>query len=314
MRAVIVEAGSVVVRERPDPVPGAGELLVRVQAAGLNRADLLQRAGLYPAPSGWPVDIPGLEFAGIVTAVGPGSERFVVGDRVMAVVGGGAQAELATVHERTALPVPDGLGFLEAGGFPEVFTVAHDALFTQCGLRPGERVLVNGAAGGVGVAGVQLALAAGATAVASVRAAQLRGALAAFGATAVDPADTAAHGPYDVVLEPIGAPNLSTDLDSLAVGGCIAIIGVGAGARGEIDLLQLMERRARIHGATLRARPLEDKAVAARLVERQVLPLLATGRVRVVVEEVYELADVGAAYQRFAAGDKLGKIVLNLAG
>ncbi|MGD0982453.1 MAG: zinc-binding dehydrogenase [Acidimicrobiales bacterium] len=314
MRAVIVEAGSVVVRERPDPVPGAGELLVRVQAAGLNRADLLQRAGLYPAPSGWPVDIPGLEFAGIVTAVGPGSERFVVGDRVMAVVGGGAQAELATVHERTALPVPDGLGFLEAGGFPEVFTVAHDALFTQCGLRPGERVLVNGAAGGVGVAGVQLALAAGATAVASVRAAQLRGALAAFGATAVDPADTAAHGPYDVVLEPIGAPNLSTDLDSLAVGGRIAIIGVGAGARGEIDLLQLMERRARIHGATLRARPLEDKAVAARLVERQVLPLLATGRVRVVVEEVYELADVGAAYERFAAGDKLGKIVLNLAG
>jgi NADPH:quinone reductase-like Zn-dependent oxidoreductase len=314
MRAVIVEAGSVVVRERPDPVPGAGELLVRVQAAGLNRADLLQRAGLYPAPSGWPVDIPGLEFAGIVTAVGPGSERFVVGDRVMAVVGGGAQAELATVHERTALPVPDGLGFLEAGGFPEVFTVAHDALFTQCGLRPGERVLVNGAAGGVGVAGVQLALAAGATAVASVRAAQLRGALAAFGATAVDPADTAAHGPYDVVLEPIGAPNLSTDLDSLAVGGRIAIIGVGAGARGEIDLLQLMERRARIHGATLRARPLEDKAVAARLVERQVLPLLATGRVRVVVEEVYELADVGAAYHRFAAGDKLGKIVLNLAG
>ena len=158
MRAVVIEAGSVVARERPDPVPGVGELLVSVRAAGLNSADMLQRAGLYPAPPGSPTDTPGLEFSGVVADIGPGVERFSIGDRVMAVVGGGAQAELVIVHERAALPMPDTLDFLEAGGFPEAFTVAHDALFTQCALRPGERVLVNGAAGGVGVAAVQLAL------------------------------------------------------------------------------------------------------------------------------------------------------------
>ncbi len=312
MRAVIVEAGAVVLGQRPDPVAGTGEVLVRVQAAGLNRADLLQRAGLYPAPPGWPADIPGLELAGVVTAVGPGTERFVVGDRVMAVVGGGAQAELITVHERTALPVPDEISFLEAAGFPEAFTVAHDALFTQCELRPGERVLVNGAAGGVGVAAVQLAVAAGATVVASVRAQHLRDGVQALGTIAVDPADTPAHGPYDVILEPVGAPNLQADLDSLAIGGRIAIIGVGAGARGEIDLLRLMGRRGRVHGSTLRARPLEEKAVAARLVEHQVLPLVSARRVRVLVEAVFGIEDVGAAYERFAAGAKLGKIVLDL--
>ena len=303
-----------VVKERPDPLPGTGELLVGVQAAGLNGADLLQRAGLYPAPPGSPADIPGLELSGVVKAAGPGVERFVVGDRVMAVVGGGAQAELAIVPERTALPVPNTLSSVEAGGFPEAFTVAHDALFTQCGLRPGERVLVNGAAGGVGVAGVQLGIVAGATVVASVRAAHLRGALEAFGAIAVDPADAPAHGPYDVILELVGAPNLKTDLDSLAIAGRLAIVGVGAGARGEIDLGQLMSRRARICGFTLRARPLEDKAVAARLVERQVLPLVVAQRVRVRVEEVFALRDVDAAYARFAAGAKLGKIVLDITG
>ncbi len=300
--------------ERPDPVPGTGELLVGVQAAGLNGADLMQRAGRYPAPPGCPADIPGLELAGVVTAIGPGVERFAVGDRVMAVVGGGAQAELAIVQERTALPVPDTLACLEAGGFPEAFTVAHDALFTQCGLRPGERVLVNGAAGGVGIAGVQLGVVAGATVVASVRHAHLRDALEAFGARAVDPADVAEHGPYDVILETVGAPNLKADVGSLAIGGRLQIIGVGSGARGEIDLLQLMSRRARIQGSTLRARPLEDKALAARLVERQVLPLIAARRIRVLVEEVFGLKDVSSAYTRFAAGGKLGKIVLDISG
>lgn len=314
VQAVIVEAGSVVVGERPDPVPGTGELLVGVQAAGLNGADLMQRAGHYPAPPGWPADVPGLELAGVVRAIGPGVERFAVGDRVMAVVGGGAQGELAVVQERTALPVPDTLSYVEAGGFPEAFTVAHDALFTQCDLRPGERVLVNGAAGGVGIAGVQLGIVAGATVVASVRDVHLRDALEALGATAVDPADAAEHGPYDVILEPVGASNLKTDIGSLAIGGRLQIIGVGAGARGEVDLLQLMSRRARIQGSTLRARPLEDKAVAARLVERQVLPLIAARRIRVLVEEVFGLKDVDAAYARFAAGGKLGKIILDISG
>ncbi len=314
MRAVIVEAGSVVVRERPDPVPSRGELLVRVQAAGLNGADLLQRAGGYPAPPGFPPDIPGLELAGVVAATGPDVERFAAGDRVMAVVGGGGQAEMAIVQERTAIPVHDALSRLEAGGFPEAFTVAHDALFTQCALAPGERVLVNGAAGGVGIAGVQLAQTAGAFVVASVRQAGLRDAVESFGAHAVDPADAAGLGPYDVILELVGAPNFPADMEALAVGGRLVIIGVGAGARAEIDLRQLMGRRARIHGSTLRARPLEDKAVAARLVERHVLPLVAAGRVRVPIEAAFGLEEVEAAYARFTAGGKLGKIVLDISG
>jgi NADPH:quinone reductase-like Zn-dependent oxidoreductase len=314
MRAAIVESGSVIVKERPDPVPGAGELLVQVQAAGLNGADILQRAGGYAAPPGSPADIPGLELAGVVAAIGPGVWRFAVGDRVMAVVGGGAQAELAIVHERTALPVPEALSPVEAGGFPEAFTVSHDALFTQCGLGSGEHVLVNGAAGGVGIAGVQLALLAGASVVASVRNAALRDAVAAFGATVVDPAEAPEHGPYDVILELIGAPNLQANMDSLATGGRIAVIGVGAGGRGEIDLRQLMGLRGRIHGSTLRARPLEAKAIAARLVERHVLPLVTAGRLRVPVEEAFALADVEAAYARFTAGGKLGKIVLDIPG
>jgi NADPH2:quinone reductase len=312
MRAVVVESGSVVVDERPDPEPSACELLIRVHGAGLNGADMLQRVGLYAAPAGAPADIPGLELAGVVERTGPGVERFAVGDRVMAVVGGGGQAELAVVHERTALPVPEGIGWLEAGGFPEVFTTAHDALFTQCGLQVGERVLVSGAAGGVGIAGVQLAVCTGASVVASVRRPELRQALAELGASAHDPSEVADLGPYDVILELVGGPNLAGDLRSLETGGRIAVIGVGAGARTEIDLLQLMGRRARIHGSTLRARPLEEKAAAARLVERHVLPLLAAGRIRVAVEASFPLDRVADAYDRFAAGGKLGKIVLDL--
>src|SRR5918911_5725175 len=149
MRAVTVRDGSVVVAEHPDPQPGAGQVLVRVRAAGLNGADILQRAGGYPAPPGSPADIPGLELAGEVEALGPGAERFSEGDRVMAVVGGGGQAERAVVHERAAMPVPDALDWPQAGGFPEGLTTAHDAVFTQAGLEPGEHLLVHGAAGGV---------------------------------------------------------------------------------------------------------------------------------------------------------------------
>jgi NADPH:quinone reductase-like Zn-dependent oxidoreductase len=311
MRAAVFENGSVVVQDRPAPEPGAGELLVKVLAAALNGADLMQRAGLYPAPPGWPADIPGLELAGVVAATGPGVERFDVGDRVMAVVGGGAQAEMATFHERIAVAVPDALSLVEAGGFPEAFTVAHDALFTQCGLRPGERLLVNGAAGGVGVAGVQLGVLAGATVIASVRAAHLRSAVEDLGAIAIDPAGIAASSPYDVILELVGAPNLEADVASLATGGRLAVIGIGAGARAQLDLRQLMSRRARIVSSTLRARPLEERAVAARLLERQVLPLVS--RLRVPIEAVFSLSDVDAAYERFAAGGKLGKILLDLA-
>src|SRR5689334_23925120 len=228
MRAATIRDGEVVVAEHPDPEPGAGEVLVRVHAAGLNGADIHQRAGMYPAPPGSPQDIPGLELAGEVAARGPGAERFSEGDRVMAIVGGGGQAELATVHERQLMPVPDGLGFTEAGGVPEVFTTAHDALFTQAGLRAGERLLVQGAAGGVGTAGVQLGATAGAHVTASVRNPDLRAAVAELGAhEVIDPEGFGDHGPFDVVLELVGAPNLSGDLQALATGGRIVVIGIG---------------------------------------------------------------------------------------
>jgi NADPH:quinone reductase-like Zn-dependent oxidoreductase len=310
--AVTVSDGDPHWREHPDPVPGARELLVAVKAAGLNGADMIQRRGLYAAPPDSPADIPGLELAGEVVAVGPAVEHFAVGDRVMAVVGGGGQAELALVHERTALRVPDGISWPEAGGFPEVFTTAHDALFTQCGLGAGEHLLVHGAAGGVGVAGAQLGVLTGAQVTATVRNEELRPHVADLGHDihVVAPEDLAAHAPYDVVLELVGAPNLAGNLDALALGGRISVIGVGGGAVGELNLLTLMGKRARIHGSTLRPRPLEQKADAAQRVARHVLPAFADGRLRVPVAATYPMADARDAYDHFAAGGKFGKIVL----
>jgi putative PIG3 family NAD(P)H quinone oxidoreductase len=311
VRAVTIDGGRLVVAERPDPEPGRGELLVRVAAAGINGADLHQLAGGYPAPPGDPADIPGLELAGEVAATGPGVHRFRPGDRVMAVVGGGGQAELAVVHERTAIPVPDGLGWPEAGGFPEVVTTAHDALLTQCGLGLGDRLLVHGAAGGVGTAAVQLGVAAGARVVASVRNPDHRRAVADLGAAvAAEPARAFEEGPFDVILELVGAPNFPANLDALATGGRLMVIGVGAGATVQLDLRQLMGRRARVLASNLRSRPLEEKADAARRVEHQVLPLLAAGRLRVPVAAIFPLEDAQEAYDRFRAGGKLGKLVL----
>jgi putative PIG3 family NAD(P)H quinone oxidoreductase len=313
MRAATIRDGEIVVADHPDPAPGAGEVLVRVAAAALNGADLLQRRGRYPAPPGSPQDIPGLELAGTVAACGPGATRFAEGDRVMGIVGGGGQAELAVVHERQLMPVPEPLDLREAGAVPEVFTTAHDAIFSQAGLRPGERLLVHGAAGGVGTAAVQLGRRAGARVAATVRNPDLRGAVAELGAAEVlDPEGFEEHGPFDVILELVGAPNLGANVKALATGGRIAVIGVGAGAKAELNLVALMGRRGAIMGSTLRARPLEEKALTARRMEAEVLPGLADGSLRVPIAATYPLDEVEAAYDRFAAGGKLGKIVLAL--
>jgi NADPH:quinone reductase len=312
MRAVTIRDGELVLEEHPDPQPGTGEVLVRVRAAGLNGGDQMQVRGLDPPPPGWPKDIPGMELAGEVAALGDRAERFAVGDRVMAIVGGGAQAELSVAHERVLLPVPDELDWPSAGGFPEVFTTAHDAIFTQAGLRPGERVLVHGGAGGVGTAAIQIARAAGARATATVRDASLRAAVAELGAEVIAPEGFAEHGPFDVILELVGAPHLPEDLDALATGGRISVIGVSAGVKAEVNLLALMGKRARIHGSTLRARPLEQKAECARRVEAEVLPLVASGAVRVPIAATFPLEEARAAYERFAQGGKLGKIVLTV--
>ncbi len=311
MHAVTIVNKELVWQEHDDPVPGTGELLVEVRAAGINSGDLLQRAGYYPAPPGSPADIPGLEAAGEVVALGDGVSGFSVGDRVMAVIGGGGQAERFVVHERCALRVPETMTWAEAGGFAEAFTTAHDALFSQAGLALGEHLCVHGAAGGVGVAAVQLGVATGARVTATVRNEAMRARVAELGATVVDPEGFEEHGPFDVVLELIGASNLPADVASLATGGRICVIGVGGGGfRAEVDLLALMSRRARIHGSTLRARPLEQKALAASAVDHHVLPLVERGALRVPVAETFPLRDAAAAYERFGAGGKFGKIVL----
>jgi putative PIG3 family NAD(P)H quinone oxidoreductase len=312
MRAVTIRDKQLVIEEHPDPTPGAGEMLVRVRAAGLNGADMHQRRGLYPAPPGAPQDIPGLELAGEVAARGAGATRFEEGDRVMGIVAGGGQAELAVVHERILMPVPERLDWPEAGGTPEVFTTAHDAIFTQAQLKPGERLLVHGAAGGVGTAAIQLGHAAAARVTATVRNAELRDEVAKLGAEVIAPEGFGDRGPFDVVLELVGAPNLQDNVNALAIGGRIAVIGMGAGAKGELHLGALMFKRGRIHGSMLRARPLEDKALTARAMERSVLPLLAAGTVRVPVAETYPLDRAEDAYARFEAGGKLGKIVLTM--
>jgi NADPH:quinone reductase len=312
MRAVTIRENNLTVEDHPDPTPGAGECLVRVKAAGLNGADMMQRRGHYPAPPGAPQDIPGLELAGEVIDRGPGANRFGEGDRVMGIVAGGGQAELAVVHERILMPVPENLDWVQAGAVPEVFTTAHDGLFTQAGLKTGERLLVHGGAGGVGTAGIQLGYACGARVTATVRNTDHREKVKALGAEVIAPEDFAEHGPYDVILELVGAPNLPGDLQALDLWGRIMVIGISAGAKAEVNLGLAMQKRARIYNSTLRPRPLEEKAMTARAVERSVLPLLASGAVKVLVAATYPLEDAVAAYDRFAEGGKLGKIVLTM--
>jgi NADPH:quinone reductase-like Zn-dependent oxidoreductase len=313
MRAATVRDGEIVVEDHPDPSPGHGEVLIEVRAAALNGADMMQKRGLYPPPPGWPQDIPGLDVAGVVAAVGPDATRFAVGDRVMGFVGGGGQGELLTAHERLLMPVPDALDWTAAGGFSEVFTTAYDALFTQARLAVGERLLIHGAAGGVGTAAIQLGAATGAEVVASVRNADHHAACAELGAASVvTPGEE--DGRFDVILELVGAPNLAANVKSLNTLGRIVVIGIGAGAKGELNLGALMGVRGRISASMLRGRSFEDKCLAAREVERHVLPLVQRGTVRVPIAETYRLDDAAQAYERFAAGGKLGKIVLTMGG
>jgi NADPH:quinone reductase len=311
MHAVTIVGTSLEWLEHPDPQPGSGDVLVSVAAAGINAADLLQRQGLYPAPAGSPADIPGMEFAGEVVGLGRGAGRFSLGDRVMSITGGGAQAELAVVHQDIALHVPDEVSWDQAGGFPEAFFTAYDALFTQAHLSAGERVLISGAAGGVGSAAVQLAHHAGAHVVASVRSVLRHAAVKELGADEViEPDQVVDGGPYDVSLELVGAPGVAAVLPVLAIGGRVVVIGVGAGSKVELNLLALMGRRSTIGGSTLRSRTRAEKAAVAHAVEKHVVVLLGLGKIVVPVAERLPMARAAEAYERFASGGKLGKIVL----
>jgi NADPH2:quinone reductase len=319
MRAIVFTGagGNEVVRleERPEPAPSGDDVLLAVRYAALNPADLAQREGRYPAPPGSPQDVPGIEVSGIVIACGPTARRFVPGDRVFGIVGGGGLADRVLVHELHVTGVPDRLDDLAAAAVPEVFVTAHDAIMGQAGLRPGELLVVNGANGGVGTAAIQIASVSGARVLATVRTAALREGVSALGASAIamdELVDRArAEGGADVVLELVGAPNLDLDLQALAVKGRIVIVGTGAGADAALDLRKLMARRARVFGTVLRARPLEEKAAAVGAFAREVVPYLASGRIRPLVDRVFPAGEAAAAFDRLQEPGKLGKVLLD---
>ena len=310
MKAAVIADKDIDVVEVSDPVCGSEELLIEVTAAGLNAADLLQKNGYYPAPPGIPQDIPGLEFSGIVKQTGDQTTGFKVGDAVMGLVGGAAQAELCKIHYSNAIHVPDSLDLVLAGGFCETYFTAYDALAGQAELRLSEKLLINGSAGGVGLSAIALGAAMNARVFASARHPEHHDTLRRLGAQPLLPSEAENNGPYDVILELVGAPNLESDLQMLASGGRISIIGVGAGARSEIDLRVLMGKRGRIHGSTLRARDTAAKAELSKQMIRHVIPLIDTGHAPVTVAATFDLAQVKKAYEAFAAPGKLGKIIL----
>ncbi len=295
------------VDERPDPVPQSSEVLVRATHAALNPADVAQRAGNYPAPPGSPADIPGLEIAGTVIACGEAVTAWRAGERVFGLVGGGGLSDTVAVHERHVARIPDDLTDREAAAVPEAFITAHDAVFTRAGLALGETLLVNGASGGVGTAAVQLGVAAGARVLANSR--SHREALTDMGA---EPCVLSEARGVDVVLELVGAANLTGSLEALALRGRIIVVGTGAGADAELSLRALMGRRASVMGTVLRARSMEEKAAAVQVFARSVVPHLAAGRVRPVIDKVFPVAEAAAAFDHLSAPGKLGKVLLEM--
>ncbi|MGZ4691716.1 MAG: NAD(P)H-quinone oxidoreductase [Acidimicrobiia bacterium] len=323
MRAVVFPGdGAIEIAERPTPEPGPGEVVVRVHGAGLNRADLAQRGGFYPAPPGVPADIPGMEFSGEVTALGNDVRSLAPGDRVFGIVGGGAQAEALVVHESNCARVPEHLDLVDAGGIPEVFVTAHDALRTRAGLQPGEHVLVHAVGSGVGTAVVQLAKGFGCTVTGTARTQskldRARELGLDHGVLAPSPLDPAAltqavieaGGEADVTIELVGGAYVDVDLAAAAVQGRIVIVGTLAGGNVELPLFMLMVKRLALHGTVLRARSIEQKAAATAAFVDEVVPLIDTGRVVPVVEQVLPLEQAAAAYDLLASDATFGKVIL----
>jgi len=311
------------IREVADaPQATADRVRVRVRAAGLNRADILQRLGRYPAPPGYPQEIPGLEFAGEVEEVGDEARRWKVGDRVFGIIGGGGQAEFVTLPESHLAEIPANLDWAQAASIPEVFMTAHDALFTQCQVQMGERVLIHAAGSGVGTAAVQLVCAAGAFAYGTSRTAEKLEAAREFGlAESVVVGDDPMTFAYavkqwtgdrgvDVILDLVGAAYLKANLEAIASKGRLIFVGTTSGARAEIDYSIVMRKRLRIMGTSLRTRSTEEKATATRLFAEHVVPLFASGAVRPVIDRVFKMAEVRAAHERIESNESFGKVVL----
>jgi NADPH:quinone reductase len=304
------------VEQRPDPQPGRFEVLLRPAFAGVNPADVLQREGRHPVPPGWPSDIPGLEVAGPVLAVGEGVSAFQPGQRAFGLVGGGGLAELVVAAERDLVALPDELDDRAAAAVPEAFQTAFDAAVLQAGLAAGDVLLVNGASGGVGTAAVQIGRALGARVVANVRTPQLRPKVAELGATALAADDAFAEverlGGADVILELVGAPHMQRNLEVLARGGRLMLVAGRPGDQATLELRDLMSRRARLIGTTMRTRPPEQKAALAQAFGRRVVPLLASGEIRPLVDRVFPLDRAAAALDHVRAPGKLGKVLLEM--
>ena len=325
MRAVVITGtgGPEVLKldQRPTPEPGPGQIRVRVRASALNRADLLQRRGMYPAPDGVPADVPGLEYAGEVDALGPGAGLWATGNRVMGIVGGGGHAEYVVVHEREAVRIPQNLPWEEAAAVPEVFMTAYDALIRQAGLHAGERVLIHAVGSGVGTAALQLARASGATVLGTSRTpAKLQRAADEWGlvhgidaepATLGDAVRAVTEGSgVQVVLDLVGGPYFEAALEVLAEGGRIVVVGTMGGAQVDLNLGTLLRRRLRVFGTVLRSRPLEEKILLAREFSQNVLPLLTSGQVRPTIDRVVPFTEVADAHRAMEANRTFGKVIL----
>ena len=324
MRAVVITrpGGPEVleVQEVETPEPIGDYVRVRVRASGVNRADLLQRAGAYPAPPGSPSNIPGLEFAGEVDAVGPLVRMWKPGQRVMGLAGGGAQAQYIVVHEGLLVEIPENLDFVQAAGVPEVFMTAHDALFTQADLQMGERVLIHAAGSGVGTAAIQLAHATGATTFGTSRTPgklELARQLGLdFGLSsqnfAAEVNRLTNNGGVYVVLDFIGAPYLEQNLEALTTWGHIVFLSTMGGVQANVNLGMLMSKRISMRGCTLRTRTLEEKLVVAHRFATSVLPLLANGKVKPVIEQVYAMEEVGKAHVEMGENKNFGKLIVRV--
>ncbi|MGH8093355.1 MAG: NAD(P)H-quinone oxidoreductase [Chthoniobacterales bacterium] len=330
MRAVVINAFGGVkgiawqVVETP-PLPGADRVRVRVRAAGLNRADIMQRQGKYPAPPGYPPDIPGLEFAGEVETLGESARRWKTGDRVFGITAGGGQAEFVVLPESNLARIPEELDWTQAAAMPEVFITAHDALFTRARLQMGETVLIHAAGSGVGTAAVQLAHAAGATVYGTSRTADK---LAQVRVLGIDQGITVRNSPrefvervheltsgagVDVIIDLVGGAYFPASLEALAPRGRLISVSTAAGRRSEIDLGTVLHKRLTIIGTVLRARTIEEKAEATRRFAAHVLPLVSRGVIRPIVDRVYPAEEVRAAHEYLESNRNLGKVVLDLA-
>ena len=313
LKAAVVQAGRIEIQDRPSPTPVADRVVVEVAGSGLNRADLLQRKGRYPAPPGWPEDIPGLEFAGTVAATGDAVRGLAEGDRVFGIVGGGAHASHAVTIEALCMRVPPGLDLVEAGGVPEVFVTAYDALVSQAGLTSGERVLIHGVGSGVGTAAVQIARALGATTVGTARTPEKLHRAKALGLDdAVAAGDDMVEriGEVDVVLELAGGSYLEVDVRVCRPRGRIVVVGTMAGTNAELDLRALMTKRLALRGTVLRSRPEWERARATAEFAHAILPLFERGVLEPVIDRVMPLEDANAAYDLLESNETFGKVIL----